>query len=437
MQTDHTTNFKNASIQGVISDLNTFKTQLSDIIENGIDDFFPKDALSYPNEQYAEFVMSHKLNREERLLLILALLPYLDPTLLTRLMGEKNPFRLIPCTSTGCPLPSGETFLQLVSRTDTEKRLEALSYLGTDHLFYKKSIIDLGKTDNGLPSFFGMLKLTPSYVDLFLYNRHNTPRFSTEFPAHHLETHMDWNDLIINPTTANKLNEIKAFLDFSETLREEWGLKKHMKSGYRCLFYGPSGTGKTLAATLLGKHIGRYVYRVDISSVVSKYIGETSKNLNSLFNTAEDKNWILFFDEGDALFGKRVDTAQSDDNNSHFANQDIAYLLQRIENYNGLVIVASNFKKNMDDAFSRRFQNTVHFDILNAELSKQYWLDNLPKQVSLAPAINLDTIVQRDKLSPASIINIINRVCLKTIQKGSTEIAAMDLDLCIKDEIYK
>ncbi|MDQ3110550.1 MAG: ATP-binding protein, partial [Bacteroidota bacterium] len=112
-----------------------------------------------------------------------------------------------------------------------------------------------------------------------------------------------------------------------EELKNSWGLGKHMKAGYRCLFYGPSGTGKTLAATLLGKHIGREVYRVDISSVISKYIGETSKNLNALFNTAEDKDWILFFDEGDALFGKRVDTAQSDDKSSHHSNQDVAYLL--------------------------------------------------------------------------------------------------------------
>lgn len=210
-----------------------------------------------------------------------------------------------------------------------------------------------------------------------------------------------------------------------------------MKPGYRCLFYGPSGTGKTLAASLLGKHIGREVYRVDISSVISKYIGETAKNLNSLFNTAEDKDWILFVDEGDALFGKRVDTSQSEDKNSHFANQDIAYLLQRIENYNGLVIVASNFRKNMDDAFSRRFQNIVHFDLLNHELSKKYWLDNFPENVSLSPAIDFDMIVKRSPLSPASIINVINRVCLKTIRKGSTEISAGDLELCIKDEQYK
>lgn len=437
MQSDQTTDLNNTSITGLLLDLELFRSQLPHILVNGIDDFFPASIFPNTDEAYVRFIADHQLDREERLLLVLSLLLYLDPELLNQMATKENVHALIQCSKTGQMIPTGETFLRLVAGNDSIKRIEAHRYLGTDHLFYKKSIIDLGEVDSGVHKFYGVLKISPSYADLFLYNKHIRPRFSTEFPARLLETHLEWSDLVLNPNTITKLDEIKAFLDYSETLRENWELKKHMKAGYRCLFYGPSGTGKTLAASLLGKHIGREVYRVDISSVVSKYVGETSKNLHALFNTAEDKNWILFFDEGDALFGKRVDSSQSEDKNSHYANQDIAYLLQRIENYNGLVIVASNFKNNMDDAFSRRFQHTVNFDYLNTELSKQYWIDNLPKQVTLAAPINLDAIVQRDKLSPASIINVINRVCLKTIQKGSTEIAAADLDLCIKDELIK
>jgi SpoVK/Ycf46/Vps4 family AAA+-type ATPase len=324
-----------------------------------------------------------------------------------------------------------------VAQNDITKRLAAHRYLSADHLFYKKSILSLGETDVNVAPYYGVIDITPSFRDLFLYNKYSSPKFNKEFPAHLMQTHLTWNDLVLNPSTAERLEEIKSFLDHGDALKKEWGLGKHMKQGYRCLFYGSSGTGKTLAATLLGNHIQREVYRVDLSTVISKYIGETSKNLNALFNTAEDKNWILFFDEGDALFGKRVDTAQTDDNNSHFANQDIAFLLQRIENYNGLIIVASNFKTNMDNAFSRRFQSMVHFDVLNEELSIQYWKDHFPPNVSFGAGIDFNLIVKRDPLSPASIINVINRVCLKTISKNKTEISLADLTLCIKDEKIK
>lgn len=423
--------------KGLISDFEKLCDQFTHVIENGVEDFFPNSKFSDEDGAYAKFVMENSLGREERLLILLSMLPYLDPAFLLQLKSESNPYCLVQCSKTGLMLPTGETFFKLFAAKNLSARLEAHKILSTDHFFYRKSVIDIGEVNEGVPKYFGVLKLTTTYQELFLYNKPSRPRFSQEFPAHLLETNLEWADLIINPTTIEKVEEIRAFLDHGDALRENWGLKKHMKPGYRCLFYGPSGTGKTLAASLLGKHIGREVYRVDISSVISKYIGETSKNLNSLFNTAEDKNWILFFDEGDALFGKRVDTSQSDDKNSHFANQDVAYLLQRIENYNGLVIVASNFRKNMDDAFSRRFQNIVHFDILNFELSKKYWQDNIPQNVTLGAGIDLDVIVKRYRFSPASIINIINRVCLKTIRKGYTEISSADLDLCIRDEELK
>lgn len=423
--------------RGLFSDFEKLRTQFPSMIKNGIEDFFPNSSYLNSDGAYVQFVNDNQLNREERLLILLSLTQYLDPGLLNQLKSEHNDFRMAQCSKTGQLLPTGETFLKLLSGSNSDIRLDAHKYLGTDHLFYRKTVIDLGEVNEGLNRYFGVLKLSQAYQELFLYNKHSRPRFSQEFPAHLLETNLEWTDLVINPATSDKVDEIKAFFDHGDTLREGWGLKKHMKPGYRCLFYGPSGTGKTLAASLLGKHIEREVYRVDISSVISKYIGETAKNLNALFTTAEDKNWILFFDEGDALFGKRVDTSQSEDKNSHFANQDIAYLLQRIESYNGLVIVASNFRKNIDDAFSRRFQSIVHFDILNPELSKAYWKNNFPENVTLDNTINFDMIVQRHQLAPASIINVINRVCLKTITKGSCVISNADLELCIKDEQYK
>ena len=422
---------------GLISDFTWLCNSVKGVNEAHLIPFESAPGLQEYTDAYSCFVKDNSLTAEERVLILLALAQYLDPLFFAGLTTPANHFMLVQCNKTGLLLPTGETFIRLIAEGSHQNRIDAHRYLGTDHLFYRKSVIDLGEVNEGVANLFGVLKLTPSFRELFLYNRHNKPRFSPEFPAHLLETPLGWNDLVINPATADRLDEIRSFLEYGDALKQGWGLSKHYKPGYRCLFYGPSGTGKTLAATLLGKHIERDVYRVDLSSVISKYIGETAKNLSSLFNTAEDKDWILFFDEGDALFGKRVDTAQSEDKNSHFANQDIAFLLQRIENYNGLVIVASNFRKNMDDAFSRRFQSIVHFDILLPEIRKKYWEDNLPRNVILGPGIDLDVISKRHHLSPASIINIINRVSLLTIRKNSTEIKSADLELCIKDELVK
>ena len=120
---------------------------------------------------------------------------------------------------------------------------------------------------------------------------------------------------------------------------DKWQMKRLIKPGFRSLFYGPPGTGKTMTACLLGKKSGLPVFRVDLSQVISKYIGETEKNLARLFDRAQHQDWILFFDEADSLFGKRVETQNAND---RAANQEISYLLQRIENYSGLTILATN-----------------------------------------------------------------------------------------------
>ena len=150
----------------------------------------------------------------------------------------------------------------------------------------------------------------------------------------------------------------EVWVKYGERIRKEWGLESRIKPGYRALFYGPSGSGKTFTATLLGKEVGKDVFCVDLSMVVSKFIGETEKNLSHVFEVAENKDWILFFDEADALFGKRTNVKDSHD---RYANQEVAYLLQRVENYRGLVILSTNFKSNIDEAFARRFQVMVPF----------------------------------------------------------------------------
>ena len=174
-----------------------------------------------------------------------------------------------------------------------------------------------------------------------------------------LTTDQSWNDLVLDKETLKQVEEIKGWLKYSSPVNPDNRLKKKLKTGYRTLFYGPPGTGKALTAALIGKEFNKPVYKIDLSMVVSKYIGETEKNLELLFATAKDKDWILFFDEADALFGKRTEPKDSHD---RYANQEVSYLLQRIEDYNGLVILATNMKSNIDDAFTRRFNLILRFN---------------------------------------------------------------------------
>lgn len=184
------------------------------------------------------------------------------------------------------------------------------------------------------------------------------------------------------------------------------------------LFYGEPGTGKTLAASLLGKYTERPVFRVDVSMLVSKYIGETEKQLAKLFDKAENKNWILFFDEADAIFGKRTSVKDAHDK---YANQEVSYLLQRIETFSGLIILASNFKNNMDKAFTRRFHSCIKFNNPKHEERLRIWQQNLPEQLQLEE-INLSQIAKRYELTGSNIMNIIQDVSLKTIASKSLTI---------------
>ena len=157
--------------------------------------------------------------------------------------------------------------------------------------------------------------------------------------ANKLTTQLNWDDLVLSPAILEEIQLIKTWIEKRDQLSAIKSLAKRVKPGYTGLFSGPSGTGKTLTVSLLGKETGVKVYQVDLSLAISKYIGETEKNLSKLFQAAEEKNWILFFDEADALFGKRTNVKDAHD---RYANQEVSYLLQKIEEYSGLVIFSSS-----------------------------------------------------------------------------------------------
>ena len=245
---------------------------------------------------------------------------------------------------------------------------------------------------------------------------------------------MDWTELVLNPKTDQQINDIKIWLDHNSSFMNDWGMDKKIKPGYRALFYGPSGTGKTFTATLLGKQFQKEVYRIDLSQVVSKYIGETEKNLEKVFTRAEHKDWILFFDEADALFGKRSNVQNAHDK---YANQEVSYLLQRVEDFPGLIILASNYKSNIDQAFVRRFNAIIPFPTPNATERYEIWKKSIPLKASLSPDIDLTAISNRYELNGSSIVSVIHYASLQSISRNSSTIQKKDLIEGIKREYEK
>ena len=240
--------------------------------------------------------------------------------------------------------------------------------------------------------------------------------------------------MVLNRQTLAQVQELKAWLDHGTTLLHQWGMKKNLKLGYRALFHGPPGAGKTLTATLLGKYTQKDVYKIDISMVISKFIGETEKNLANLFARAESKDWILFFDEADALFGKRTSVRDAHDK---YANQEVSYLLQRIENYDGLVILASNLKSNIDDAFVRRFQSIIYFPMPSPKERRILWQRSFPKQIQLDDSVDLISLADTYELTGADIMNIVQYCCLSALNQNERTLSQADLVQGIKREFSK
>lgn len=331
-------------------------------------------------------------------------------------------------------LPTGETALFLLAGEDLEQRMEARKIFSEDHLFAKKRILWLEDVPEGEPHMSGRVILSQEFVDLIITGQVARPRYSMSFPAQLLETELEWDDLVLHDDTLTQIKELEVWVKHGATLMIEWEMHRQLKPGYRAIFYGPAGTGKTLTASLLGKYTHKDVYRIDLSMLISKYIGETEKNLANLFAKAENKEWILFFDEADALFGKRTNVRDAHDK---YANQEVSYLLQRVESYNGLVILATNFKSNIDDAFSRRFQSIISFPAPGAEERTRLWKNAFPARVQLAEDINLRTLAQNHELTGAEIVNIVQYACLRALDGNREQILYTDVYGGIKKEFQK
>jgi AAA+ superfamily predicted ATPase len=397
--------------------------------------------LSADGSLYAELIAHYSLTADERMLLMLALIPDVQPHLLdvfftvNKQIGRGyTEFGGVKGARHGGFIPTIETALFIIAGNDLAHRFRVYQFFDPDHIFSTHQMLQIQVAGGDEPFFSNTISITDEYIDMLTTGHLRKPQFSTEFPAKRITTNMEWNELVVDEETAKALEELREFLKHGRTLFEEWGMYRKVKPGFKALFHGPPGTGKSLTAALLGKLFGLDVYRIDLSMVISKYIGETEKNLEKVFKKAEHKNWILFFDEADALFGKRTSISDAHDK---YANQEIAYLLQRLEDYPGLVILASNMRTNVDEAFTRRLQAIIHFGKPQSRERLRLWKGAFSAASTPPDEESLAQIAKQYDLSGGAIMNVVQTASLAVISRGEQVITKDDLLKGIKKEFKK
>ncbi|MCA9558290.1 MAG: ATP-binding protein, partial [Myxococcales bacterium] len=228
--------------------------------------------------------------------------------------------------------------------------------------------------------------------------------------AEPFSTSVEWRDVVLPDEVMESLKDIIAQAKHRERVFDDWGMRRKMSygRGLACMFSGPPGTGKTMMAALIAKTLGRELYKVDVSRIVSKWVGETEKNLARVFDEAEKAQVILLFDEADSLFSSRTEVKGSND---RFANMEVNYLLQRMESYDGMSLLTTNLEKSIDEAFKRRLKFRVHFPLPDADDRAELWRRMLPEAEVVSQAIDFPKLGKRFQMSGGNIKNAVLRAC--------------------------
>jgi len=276
----------------------------------------------------------------------------------------------------------------------------------------------------------------PTDADLFSGARSQSNRKLSNL-AQKIDPRFTWADIILPDDNFTQLHEVVNQVQHAQRVYGDWGFRGRSKNtrGITALFAGDSGTGKTMSADVIAHELGLDLYRIDLSSVVSKYIGETEKNLGAIFDEATQSNAILFFDEADSLFGKRSEVKDSHD---RYANIETGYLLQRMESYNGVAILATNRLQDLDKAFIRRLDIVITFPTAEKSDRARIWKVTFPKNAPLAADVDFDDLARRHKqLAGGNIRNVVTMSAFIAATEGQSQIALRHIEHAIKREYQK
>ena len=253
--------------------------------------------------------------------------------------------------------------------------------------------------------------------------------------AFRVRYHTDWDDIVLEKDCKEKLQNICDRIKYKNKVYDDWNFLSKLPygEGISALFYGPPGTGKTMAAKLIADQAGCELYKIDLSQVINKYVGETEKNLNDIFDKASKTNVILFFDEADSIFSKRTNVSSSNDK---YSNLETSYLLQKIEEYKGISILATNFLSGFDEAFKRRIKFIVNFNVPNKDNRLLLWKKSFPKEVKISLDVDFLRIAEKYELTGSSIKSIALSAAFFAA-KDDGVIEMKHIKAALKDELEK
>jgi AAA+ superfamily predicted ATPase len=436
-----------ANVDAINEDIETLKEIFFTRLDDSGTDLVPL-AWSKPVDPGPYSDLCRDLSATERALLLFSLLPHYAPEVLRELVASVQQGLIITNFHVGGFvkrtsqqfIPTLQTVLFACAGINKAEQQLVYRELVMEGSLMKKQIVSLLSFDDSGPTLSDkelIPDLAEEFVQFLLQGRQPRPDFGKNFPAKLLITDKTWDQLILGQHTKRSVELLIDWVEHGTSFAN--GTKGFFAPGYPALFYGPPGTGKSLTAGLIGKECGLNVFSVDASRVVSKYIGETEKNLVHLFermkleNARQEKKPILFFDEADVLFSRRTEVKDAKDK---WANMETSVLLPLIEEYGGLVIVATNLEHNIDGAMDRRFQLKIKFPTLNYNERIKVWAAGLPPAFSY-PSSEAPTQLARYKLSPASIVNVLKGGCLQAHKRGDFIVKGKDLEYYIQMEFAK
>ncbi|MGQ8364229.1 ATP-binding protein [Glaciecola sp. 1036] len=394
-----------------------------------------------PSSNLARLITKYSLTAAQRLVIALVIAPYIRPQLLDvffvpnkYIQRGHTEFGGLQAQGHSGFIPTIETALFVLCGDCLNERFNLTQEFTLSSVLFTQGIIEHESLGPLEPWTSSVLTMPKSMLDHLTTGGPYEPAYGKDFPAKKITTSRKWEELVLPESLLSQLREIADWVTYSPVLMQDWGMDNKLSPGYTALFYGPPGTGKTFSASLLGYLTNRDVYKIDLSLLVSKYIGETEKNLAKVFDAAEHKGWILFFDEADAIFGKRT---QVDDAKDRYANQEVSYLLQRIESFDGIVILASNLKANIDDAFIRRFQSIVAFPMPSAAERLAIWQGAFSEKSRLDDDVDLRQLAKKYEIAGGTIMNIVRFSSLKTLSEGSKVIRLASIEQGLRREFAK